>query len=66
MAAKIVTRVSDGMTLVHAFEKSFHELKQIQGLAGAIAIDHKGNIYHQESHPTMVYASYDGILLDIF
>ncbi|WP_158963512.1 isoaspartyl peptidase/L-asparaginase [Myroides fluvii] len=66
MAAKIATRVSDGMTLAHAFEKSFLELKQIDGLAGAIGIDDKGNIQHQESHPTMVYASYDGILLDIF
>ncbi|WHT40844.1 isoaspartyl peptidase/L-asparaginase [Myroides sp. mNGS23_01] len=66
MAAKIATRVSDGMTLAEAFEKSFQDLKQIQGLAGAIAIDYKGNIYHQESHPTMVYASYDGIKLDIF
>lgn len=66
MAAKIATRVSDGMTLAHAFEKSFLDLKQIQGLAGAIGIDCKGNIYHQESHPTMVYASYDGIILDSF
>ncbi|MDM1550544.1 isoaspartyl peptidase/L-asparaginase [Empedobacter falsenii] len=66
MAAKIVTRVTDGMTIEDAFEKSFDELKQIKGFAGAIAIDHFGNIFHQESHPTMVYASFDGIELKYF
>lgn len=66
MAAKIVTRVTDGMSLKQAFDKSFDELKKINGFAGAIAIDHLGNIYHQDSFPTMVYASFDGNFLDIF
>ncbi|HRJ36011.1 MAG TPA: isoaspartyl peptidase/L-asparaginase, partial [Flavobacteriales bacterium] len=43
LATKIVTRVSDGLTLEKAFEKSFAELKQIDGFAGAIAIDKNGN-----------------------
>lgn len=59
-SAKIVTRVTDGMTLQEAFNKTFTELKEIDGFAGAIAIDNKGNIYHQDSYPTMVFASYDG------
>ena len=60
VAAKIVTRVTDGFTLEKAFEKTFNELKPFDGFAGAIAIDNKGNIYHQDSHPSMVFASFDG------
>ena len=59
-AAKIVTRVTDGFSLASAFEKTFDELKPYDGFAGAIAIDHLGNIFHQDSHPSMVFASYDG------
>lgn len=60
VAAKIVTRVTDGFSLKEAFEKTFNELKPFDGFAGAIAIDNKGNIFHQDSHPTMVFASFDG------
>lgn len=60
VAAKIVTRVTDGFSLKEAFEKTFNELKAFDGFAGAIAIDKEGNIYHQDSHPSMVYASFDG------
>jgi len=60
VAAKIVTRVTDGFTIEKAFEKTFTELKLFDGFAGAIAIDNKGNIYHQDSHPSMVFASFDG------
>ena len=59
-AVKIVTRVTDGFSLKEAFEKTFQELKPYDGFAGAIAIDKNGNIYHQDSHPTMVFASFDG------
>ena len=65
-AAKIVTRVTDGFSIKQAFEKTFEELLPYDGFAGAIAIDHHGNIYHQNSHPTMVFASYDGVLLEVF
>ena len=65
-AAKIVTRVSDGMSLETAFEKTFAELKTIDGFAGAIAIDKNENIYHLDSYPTMVFASFDGIKFEIF
>ena len=65
-AAKIVTRVTDGFSLEKAFEKTFEELKPYDGFAGAIAIDYKGNIYHQDSHPSMVFASFDGEKEEVF
>ena len=66
IAAKIVTRVTDGFTLEKAFEKTFNELKPFDGFAGAIAIDNKGNIYHLDSHPSMVFASFDGKTEEVF
>jgi L-asparaginase len=65
-AAKIVTRVTDGFTLERAFEKTFGELKPYDGFAGAIAIDKYGNLFHQDSHPSMVFASFDGIKEEVF
>ena len=66
VATKIVTRVSDGFPIDKAFEKTFAELKEFDGFAGAIAIDNKGNFFHQDSHPHMVYGSFDGTTTDIF
>lgn len=65
-AAKIVTRVTDGFSLQDAFTKTFNELKPYDGFAGAIAIDNKGNMYHQDSHPSMVFASFDGAAFEVF
>lgn len=65
-AAKIVTRVTDGFSLEKAFAKTFEELKSYDGFAGAIAIDSKGNIMHQDSHPSMVFASFDGEVFEVF
>lgn len=65
-AAKIVTRVTDGFPLEKAFEKTFNELLPYDGFAGAIAIDKDGNIFHQDSHPSMVFASYDGENEEVF
>lgn len=65
-AAKIVTRVTDGFTLERAFEKTFAELKPYDGFAGAIAIDKDGNLFHQDSHPSMVFASFDGETEEVF
>jgi L-asparaginase len=65
-AAKIVTRVTDGFTLEKAFEKTFAELKPFDGFAGAIAIDKEGNIFHQDSHPSIVFASFDGEKEEVF
>ncbi|TND10199.1 MAG: L-asparaginase [Bacteroidetes bacterium] len=66
VATKIVTRISDGMDIENAFRKTFAELKEIDGFAGAIAIDHKGNVFHLDSHPSMVFASYDGSTFNCF
>jgi len=66
VAAKIVTRVTDGFSLKEAFEKTFNELEPFDGFAGAIAIDVEGNIFHQDSHPSMVFASFDGEKEEVF
>lgn len=59
LSVKIVTRVTDGMSLAEASEKSFEELKQYDGFAGVIGISSTGEIYHCDSHPYMVWASFD-------
>lgn len=66
VATKIVTRVTDGFSLEAAFEKTFNELKPFDGFAGAIAIDKNGNMFHQDSHPSMVFASFDGEKEEVF
>lgn len=66
VAAKIVTRVTDGFPIDKAFAKTFGELKPFDGFAGAIGIDAEGNVYHLDSHPTMTFASFDGVKLEIF
>jgi L-asparaginase len=66
VATKIATRVSDGMPIEKAFAKTFSELKEIDGFAGAIAIDKEGNIYNDDSHPKMVFASFDGDVMAVF
>ena len=65
-AAKIVTRVTDGFSIEKAFVKTFAELKPYDGFAGAIGIDKQGNIFHQDSHPSMVFASFDGENEEVF
>ncbi|MBD3582869.1 isoaspartyl peptidase/L-asparaginase [Flavobacterium selenitireducens] len=66
VAAKIVTRVTDGFSLSDAFAKTFDELLPFDGFAGAIAIDSEGNVFHQHSHPKMVFASFDGEQFEVF
>jgi L-asparaginase len=60
LATKIVTRVTDGMPLEKAFEKSFNELKPYDGFAGAIGVTKRGEIFYQESHPKIVFAAFNG------
>lgn len=62
LAAKIVTRVTDGFTLEEACTKSFAELKSFDGFAGVVGITAKGEVYHCDSHPYMVWAAFDGSL----
>ncbi|MFY7665667.1 isoaspartyl peptidase/L-asparaginase [Flavobacterium sp.] len=66
VAAKIVTRVTDGFSVEEATKKTFNELKAFDGFAGAIVLDASGNSFHLDSHPKMVYAVFDGIEEDIF
>lgn len=66
VAAKIVCRVTDGFPIDKAFQKTFDELKAFDGFAGAIAIDKDGHFYHQDSHPSMVFASFDGEDFEVF
>ncbi|KQR94517.1 asparaginase [Chryseobacterium sp. Leaf180] len=65
-SAKIVTRVTDGLSIESAFEKTFSEIKKNDGFVGAIGIDNRGNIFHQDSYPTMVYALHDGDKTELF
>jgi len=62
LSARIVTRVTDGFTLKDACDKSFSELKEIDGFAGVIGLSSSGEVYHTDSHPYMVWASFDGNL----
>jgi L-asparaginase len=62
LATKIVTRVTDGSTLEAATQKSFAELKEIEGFAGVIGISASGELYHLDSHDYMVWAAFDGSL----
>jgi L-asparaginase len=60
VASNIVTRVTDGMPLAAATEKTLSELKPYDGFAGVIGISATGEIYHSDTHPYMVWALYDG------
>jgi L-asparaginase len=60
VAAKIVTRVTDGMPLSSATEKTLDELAPFDGFAGVIGISVYGEIYHADTHSYMVWASHDG------
>ncbi len=65
LASKIVTRVTDGFSLKDACDKSFIELKAFDGFAGVIGISNQGELYHCDSHPYMVWASFD-LNLEVF
>ncbi|AMQ00809.1 asparaginase [Pedobacter cryoconitis] len=65
LSARIVTRVTDGFSLKDACDKSFRELKAINGFAGVIGITAAGEVYHTDSHPYMVWASFD-VSLQVF
>ena len=60
VASKIVTRVTDGMPISMATDKTFDELKPFDGFAGIVGISADGHIYHADTHPYMVWALHDG------
>lgn len=59
LASSIVTRITDGLSLALATEKALLELKPINGYAGIIGISARGEIYHADTHPYMVWSLYD-------
>jgi len=59
VATKIVTRVTDGMALQQATEKTLAELKPYDGFAGIIGLTSTGEVYHADTHPYMVWALFD-------
>lgn len=61
VAARIITRLSDGLTLDASLDRTFDELKPFDGFCGAIVITAAGEIGWRNSHPKMVWASTDGI-----
>lgn len=65
IAPKIVTRVTDGMTIQGAINKTLNELKAFNGCAGVIGIAANGDTFHADTHPYMVWALHDG-LVDVF
>jgi L-asparaginase len=60
VASKIVTRVTDGMSLEDATRKSLGEMKPFDGFAGTIGIAANGDVYHADTHPYMVWALHNG------
>jgi L-asparaginase len=60
VASKIVTRVTDGLPISVATDKSLDEMKPYDGFAGIIGISADGHIYHADTHPYMVWALHDG------
>ncbi len=59
LATKIVTRVTDGMSLQQATEKTLTEMKPFDGFAGIIALTAKGDVHYADTHPYMVWAAFD-------
>jgi len=59
VASKIVTRVTDGVPISVATEKTLDEMKPYDGFAGIIGISADGHIYHADTHPYMVWALHD-------
>ena len=66
VASNIVTRVTDGMPLQLATEKTLGELKPFDGFAGVIGISASGEIYHADTHPYMVWASCEDAGVEVF
>lgn len=66
VASNIVTRVTDGMVLAQATNKTLGELKPFDGFAGVIGISANGEIYHADTHPYMVWALCDEQGAEVF
>lgn len=60
LAAKIVVRVTDGMSLIEAMQKSIVESAANNRDLGAIALDAKGNIVWGKTSEVLLAAYHDG------
>ena len=60
LAARIVVRVTDGMTLQDAIQRSFSEAQERQRDFGAIALDANGGIAWGKTSQTLLAAYHDG------
>jgi L-asparaginase len=60
LAPRIVIRVTDGISLQEAFERSFTEAQQNQRDFGAIGIDAKGSIAWGKTSEVLLAAYHDG------
>jgi L-asparaginase len=60
LAARIVVRVTDGLSLVEAMQKSFQEAKEHQRDFGAIALDATGAIAWGKTSQVLLAAYHDG------
>ena len=60
LAARIVVRVTDGLSLQAAFERSLGEAQQHQRDLGAIGIDHTGAIAWGKTSEVLLAAYHDG------
>jgi L-asparaginase len=60
LAARIVVRVADGLSLQAAFERSFQEAQQHQRDFGAIGIDATGTIAWGKTSQVLLAAYHDG------
>jgi L-asparaginase len=60
VAAKIVTRVEDGMTLESAVDKSIKEGQENDDHFGVICITSTGDIVSSKTKDTVFYSFHDG------
>jgi L-asparaginase len=61
LAARIVVRVTDGLSIATAFDRSFQEAAQRQRDLGAIGIDANGTIAWGKTSEVLLAAYHDGV-----
>ncbi|MDG2989585.1 isoaspartyl peptidase/L-asparaginase [Candidatus Synechococcus calcipolaris G9] len=64
LASRIVIRVTDGFSLLEAFDKSFQEAAKRQRDFGAIGLDHQGEIAWGKNCDVLLAAYHDGDRID--
>lgn len=60
LAARIVVRVTDGLSLLESFQRSFREAEQNRRDFGAIALDRTGTIAWGKTSEVLLAAYHDG------